>query len=294
MDLSIIIVTWNVKGLLAGCLDSIYRHLPPQGITFEVWVVDNASVDNTVEMVRRDYPQVKLIANRDNLGFARANNQAIRRAAGRYIFLLNPDTKLIDGSLARLIKFADRQAEPCLVGPKLLYPDGSLQPSVRRFPRLLDQALILLKLHNFFPRCRPLRRYYMADFDYRTIAEVDQLMGAAILIPQKIFRRLGLLDERFWLLFEEVDFCQRVRAAGYKIYFNPQAAIIHYKGQSFKRRGTLLKQMNFNHNLFLYFKKHHPFYQLLILWFLQPFSLLLAALDQAFNFKKIFGKNPDL
>ncbi len=294
MDLSIIIVSWNVKQLLINCLNSIYTYLGDQPINFEVIVVDNASSDKTVEAVKSAFPQVKLIANQRNLGFAQANNQAIKLAQGKYIFLLNPDTQLIDSSLLKLIEFVEQQPQPCLVGPKLLYSDGRLQPSVRRLPSFGDQFLILLKLHNFFPHLAPLRRYYMADFNYQQTAEVEQLMGAAILVPRQIFNQLGLLDERFWLLFEEVDFCQRARAAGYKIYFYPSARLIHHKGQSFKRRRTLAKQMNFNHNLFIYFKKHKPWYQLLGLWSLQPISLFLAALDQLFNFKKLFGKNPDL
>lgn len=294
MDLSIIIVSWNVKQLLTDCLNSIYAYLADQNISFEVFVVDNHSQDGTVEVVKRDFPQVKLISNHYNAGFARANNQAIQLAQGDYILLLNPDTRLIDNSLIKLLQFAKQQRQLCLVGPKLLYSDGTLQPSVRRLPSFWDQFFILLKLHNFFPYLAPLRKYYMQDFDYQQVAQVEQLMGAAILVPKKIFNQLGLLDEKFWLLFEEVDFCQRVKAAGYKIYFYPQAQLIHHKGQSFNRRKTLAKQINFNHNLFIYFKKHKPFYKLFFLWLLQPVSLFLAALDQMFNFKKLFGKNPDL
>ncbi len=294
MDLSIIIVSWNVKQLLAACLDSIYAHLSHQGISFEVFVVDNSSQDGTVAMLQRDFPQVKLIANSFNAGFAKANNQAIKLSSGQYVLLLNPDTRLTDDSLLKLLDFVKQQPAPCLAGPKLLYADGSLQPSVRRFPSFSDQFLILLKLHNFFPQLAPLRRYYMQGFTYQKVTEVEQLMGAAILVPREIFDRVGLLDEKFWLLFEEVDFCYRVKSAGYKIYFYPLAQVIHHKGRSFKRQRTLLKQMNFNHNLFIYFKKHKPWYQLLGLWLLQPMSLFLALLDQLFNFKKIFGKNLDL
>ena len=134
----------------------------------------------------------------------------------------------------------------------------------------------------------------MFDFNYDKLTQVDQVMGAAMLIRKKIFNQLGLLDEKFWLIFEEVDFCQRALAAGYKIYFTPTAQIIHHKGESFAQHKTFAKQINFNRNLFYYFKKHKPFYQFFFLWLLQPLSLCLALIDQLFGLRKKLGKNKDL
>ncbi len=292
MELSIIIVSWNVSSLLKKCLASIYKYT--HQINFEVWVVDNASTDDTLAMVRNNFPQVKLIANHKNLGFTKANNQAIRQAQGKYILLLNPDTELIDNSLAKLVAFANRQAGRCLVGPKLLNPDLSWQPSVRRLPKFWDQFFILLKIHNFFPNLKPLKKYYLFNFKHQQTQQVEQLMGAALLIPRQILNKVGLLDEHFWLLFEEVDFCQRVLAAGYPIYFYPNAQLVHHKGQSFARQRTLAKQINFNRNLLHYFYKHYTWWQFFFLWLLQPISLFLAWLDQNLGLRQYFGKRRDL
>ena len=221
MKLSIIIVSWNVGDLLNQCLSSIFKQL--QNINFEVFVVDNASQDNSVELVSQQFSQVKLIINKNNAGFARANNQAIKQSCGEYILLLNPDTQLIDSSLIDLIKFVEQKKDAAIVGPKLLYPDKSTQASVRRLPSFWDQFFILLKLHNFFPYLGPLKKYHMLDFAYDKVSEVDQTMGAAMLIRREVFDKVGLFDEKFWAIFEEVDFCQRAKAAGFKIYFNPIA-----------------------------------------------------------------------
>lgn len=292
MDLSIIIVSWNTQDLLAKCLSSIFNFT--RSLDFEVFVVDNASTDNTPAMLQRDFPQVHLIANKDNLGFAQANNQAINQAQGNYILLLNPDTEVFDSSLSHLLDFMASHPEIDILGPKLLHSDKTTQASLRRFPKFWDQFLILLKLHNFFPNLSPLKKYHMFDFSYDEPAPVDQIMGAAMLIRKELFDKIGLLDEKFWLLFEEVDFCRRAKNAGAKIYFTPQAQIIHHKGESFSQRQALSKQINFNRNLFRYFRKHKPYYQLVFLWLLEPLSLLLALIDQLFNLKGKVGKNRDL
>jgi len=292
MELSIIIVNWNVKDLLVKCLTSVFKYT--QNIDFEVFVVDNNSSDNSVALIKQKFPQVKLIQNSSNLGFAKANNQAIQQASGNYLLLLNPDTELIDNSIFKMLEFIKQRPACGIVGPKLLHSDKTTQASIRKFPSFWDQFFILLKLHNFFPNLKPIRTYHMFDFKYDEIIQVEQIMGAAMLINKKVFDKIGLFDEKIWLIFEEVDFCKRALDAGYQIYFYVAAQIIHHKGESFNQQKTLTKQINFNHNLYYYFKKHKPFYQLIFLWFLQPISLLLALLDQLFGFKKIFGKNRDL
>ncbi len=292
MDLSIIIVNWNTRELLQKCLVSLFRFTA--NVSYEIFVVDNASSDDSAAMVKNNFPELKLIINKTNLGFAKANNLAINHATGRYVLLLNPDTELIDNALGDLVAFMDSNPAAAIAGSKLLFPNGSLQSSVRRLPRLADQFLILLKFHNFLPNLLPIKKYYCADFDYNSPKEVEQVMGAAMLIRREVFAQIGPLDEKFWFIFEEVDFCERALAAGLKIYYYPNAAIIHYKGQSMSRHKILARQINFNHNLFYYFRKHRPFYQLIILWLTQPISLLFALLDQSFNIQKIFGKNKNL
>ncbi|PIP28998.1 hypothetical protein COX28_01540, partial [Candidatus Kuenenbacteria bacterium CG23_combo_of_CG06-09_8_20_14_all_39_39] len=145
MDLSIIIVNWHVRDLLKKCLISIYQHI--QNINFEVFVVDNASLDGSLKMIQQEFPQVRLIANQRNTGFAYANNQALEQARGQNILLLNPDTELIDNSLEKIVRVFGQHNDWAVLGGKILNPDHSLQESIRRFPSLKDQLLIQLKLH---------------------------------------------------------------------------------------------------------------------------------------------------
>jgi len=274
MDLSIITVNWKVKDLLEKCLRSVYEQT--KDISFEVFVVDNDSRDGSVEMVREKFPQVLLTASKDNLGFAKGNNVAAKDAKGRYILLLNPDTEILDNAIGKMVKFMDNHPGCGIAGCKLLNPDLTLQPSVRRFPTFLSQALILLKLHHLFPHSAPMRHYLAEDFDYTKTQPADQVMGAFFMIRKKVIEKIGLLDEKFWIWFEEVDYCKRTKEAGFKILYTPEAKIIHYYGQSFKQVYNVKKQKDFNKSLTYYFKKHQPLWQRILIGILKPISIALA------------------
>jgi len=321
MDLSIIIVNWNVKDLLEKCLTSIYKET--QDIDFEVIVVDNASADGSVEMVKEKFPQAKLIANKENKWFAGGNNQGLQMAQGDLILLLNPDTVVLDGAVDKMVEVmggeegedgregkegVDRQNNRIgVLGCKLLNPDMTIQPSCRRLPSLSSQILILLKLHNFFPRLKSIKEYYMSDYQYDDTREVEQVMGACLMVRKEVVAQIGGLDEKYGSIFEEVDFCQRVnyiqkplpnpplKGEGtrspsfeeggrgevfYKIYFTDKAEIIHHKGQSFRQRKIITNQKNFNYALLRYFRKYKPFWQYLIIVSLWPVSMSLAGADQ--------------
>lgn len=281
MDLSIIIVSWNVKELLRQCLVSIFRET--KDLNFEVFVVDNNSHDDTALMVEKEFPRVKLIVNQKNLGFAKANNLAIKEAKGDYVLLLNPDTEILSDALVKMVAFMKARMEVGIVGPKIFNRDMSAQPSVRRFPDLSSQALIMLKLHRLFPGLKPLRRYFVVDFGYSKSREVEQVEGAFFMINRRLIEDIGMLDEKFWLWFEEVDYCKRAKDKGWKVYYNAQAEIIHYGGESFKQWPTgFKKQMIFNHSMLYYFRKHHSWLAWLVLSLLNPFSLLLAWLVGVF------------
>ena len=274
MDLSIITVNWKVKDLLEKCLRSVYEQT--KDISFEVFVVDNDSGDGSVEMVREKFPQVSLTASNDNLGFAKGNNVAAKDAKGRYILLLNPDTEILDNAIGKMVKFMDNHPGCGIAGFKLLNPDLTLQPSVRHFPTFLSQALILLKLHHLFPHSAPMRHYLAEDFDYTKTQPADQVMGAFFMIRKKVIEKIGLLDEKFWIWFEEVDYCKRTKEAGFKILYTPEAKIIHYYGQSFKQVYNVKKQKDFNKSLTYYFKKHQPLWQRILIGILKPISIALA------------------
>ena len=294
MKLSIIIVSWNTCELTLKCVKSVFKYL--ENINFNIYIVDNNSSDNTVvELEKLNYKNLYIIKNKNNLGFAKANNQAIKQATGDFILLLNPDTEFIDDSIIKLIDFAETDSKIGIVGPKLLNSDKTLQRSCRRFPKLIDQIFIQLKFYNFFPnKISAIKKYFMLDFDHNEIREVDQIMGAAMLIKRQVFDNIGFLDEKFWLVFEEVDFCKRAKDAGYKIYFYPDCQIIHHKEQSFKQINNFKKQINFNKSLYYYFKKHKPFYELFILWLFQPINLLLTWFDSIFSIRRVIGKSKDV
>jgi len=328
MKLSIIIVSWNTADLTLKCLKSIFRYI--KNIDYQVFLVDNNSSDGTVEvateLIHEQKHKLKIIENKENFGFAKANNIAIKQAQGEYILLLNSDTELLNtnsstenvetlrcsvsnktpqrgvstdaddkSGILQMVDFMEQNPDIGILGPKLLNTNGTLQRSCRRFPKLIDQFFIQLKFYNFFPeKIKSIREYFMFDFKHDKICEVDQIMGAAMLIKKQVFNKIGLLDENFWAIFEEVDFCKRARDADYKIYFYPDTQIMHHKEQSFKKMNNLKKQINFNHSLYYYFKKHKLFWQLFILWLVQPINLFLTILDSIFKIRKRKGKRKDL
>lgn len=284
-DISIITVNWKVADLVGELLGSIQANR--DGLALEVFVVDNDSGDGIEDVVakfraRSDVP-VTLIRNARNLGFAKANNQAIRRASGRYIALLNPDARLTKGSLVRMKEWMDARPDVGIAGPKLLNDDGTLQESVRRLPRLADQALILLKLHHLWPSAPPFASYLARDLDYAKEQDVEQLMGAALFVRRKVFEGIGLLDERFFIWFEEVDFCKRAKAAGWGVVYVPSVQVVHRGGASFAKAMTLKKQRYFTASMAKYFRKHRGSWTLVILALPMLIGLLAASLLSLWN-----------
>jgi len=254
VDLSIIIVNYNVEHHLRECLQSIYRNT--KGISLEIIIVDNNSTDGSVDMVKSEFPEVKLIENCQNLGFAKGANQGLRENKGRYILLLNPDTIVLPNALDKMVEFMDENPRTGALGCKLLYPDGSLQPSCRSFPTLITAFFENTGLEKFFPKNKLVAKYKMGYWDYNDLREVDQPMGSALMIRREVIEQVGLLDERFYMFFEEVDLCFRVKKRGWKIYFTPSVQIIHYGGQS--ARPTMPKMMIQGYkSKHKFFRKHY-------------------------------------
>ncbi len=252
MKISVIIVSWNVRDLLKKCLESIFLFSKEDG--FEVIVVDNASSDGTGEMVQKYFSKVLFIQNSQNLGFAKANNLGIKAAKGDYILLLNPDTLFLEDSVSKIIQKMESDEVIGVLGCKIVSPDGTEQKSVRKFPKITDILCLFLKLHKFFPSV--LDDYLEKDFDYSKEKEVDQVMGAFFLIRRKVLDKIGLLDENYFIWFEEVDFCLRVWQAGWKVLFFPSTSVIHYGGMSFEQESTLKKQIWFFKSALRFFKMH--------------------------------------
>lgn len=231
MDLSIIIVSWNTCNLLAQCLDSIYAY--PSHYEFEVWVVDNASSDGTVGMVRNRFPQVRLIENHANLGFARANNQAIRESTGSYVLLLNPDTVILPNALESMIRFADEHKDVGLLGGNLFNVDRTPQVCYGNTPTLISEVLSLLsldrrpfipdRLRSSIPRTREPNDGFLS---------VGWVLGACMFIRRTALDQVGLLDEGYYVFSEETDWARRARAGGWNVVYLASAGILHHGGAS--------------------------------------------------------------
>jgi N-acetylglucosaminyl-diphospho-decaprenol L-rhamnosyltransferase len=256
-DLSIVIVSWNVRDLLQSCLRSIY---PPDGRcdapAIETIVVDNVSTDGSVEMVRQDFPQVALIANAENRGFTGGSNQGIAAGRGRYVLLLNPDTKVLDDALSRMVAYMDAHPQVGALGPMLLNPDGSVQSSRRRFPTPATAFFESTTLQSWFPRHRLLRDYYVLDEPDDAIVEVDWVTGACLLARRAALDQVGALDDGYFMYSEELDWCRRAKTAGWQVVYYPEARVIHYGGQS-SEQVKAFQIIQFNRSKIRYFAKHH-------------------------------------
>jgi GT2 family glycosyltransferase len=255
LDLSIAIVNTNTRDLLANCLRSLYENT--QKISFEVFVVDNNSQDGSVEMVREKFPQVRLIANKSNRGFSGATNQALKEAEGKCSLLLNPDTLILEGAIEKMVQFMEKHPEAGALGCKLLNPDRTLQPSCKSFPNFLNLFFESLSLDKLFPKSRLFGRYYMSYWDHNDVREVDQPMGSCLMVRKEVIDKVGLIDEQFFCFFDEVDWCYRIKKEGFKIFFTPEARIIHYRGQTFKRM-PLRSFWYWHRSLLRYYRKHYP------------------------------------
>jgi len=230
MDVSIIIVAWNVRQLLYDCLKSVYDQT--KGIDFEVIYVDNASEDGSVEMVTKEFPEVRIIENEQNKGFIKANNQAIEIAEGRYVLLLNSDTIVLDNAIAKTVRFADAHPEAAVVGCKVLNPDRTLQRNCSMQASILNMFLAATYLYKIFPKSKFFGREHMTWWDYNDVREVEIVCGSYSLVRKKAIEQVGVMDEIYFVYGDDADWCCRFRKNGWKILFTPEAEIIHYGGQT--------------------------------------------------------------
>lgn len=231
IDLSVVIVNWNVKEPLRRCLESIYEET--KGIAFEIFVVDNASGDGSSQMIRHSFPQVKLIENKENVGFARACNQGLCRAQGRYVVLLNPDTWLPDDALGQMVAFLDRHPNIGVLGPRIVDRDGIVDPRcARRYPSLRSELFEKLRLDRRFPHSRLFGDYLMTYWDHKDSREVDALSGACMTIRWEVVEDVGLLDEDFFMYGEDVEWCYRIKQTGWRVFFYTQPTVMHLGARS--------------------------------------------------------------
>lgn len=261
MDLSIVIVNWNVRDLLERCLASLRENV--RDLTFEVVVVDNASRDGSVEMVRERFPEVRVIANADNAGFCRGNNQGIEVTTGDYVCLLNPDTEVHPGAMERLVRYLHDHPDAGLVGPMLLTPAGDPTPTGSRFPTFRRELMLSIGWH--LPSRQAFDRETHGREDFTVEAEVDVVCGACLMTRRRVLEQIGGLDESLFMFFDEVDFSLRAHRAGWRAAYVPDARVLHVWMGSVKqaRRASVRRLYRAR---YVFFRKHHGLPAASALW----------------------------
>src|SRR6056297_1527525 len=256
MDLSIIIVSYNTKVLTKQMLESIYQE-KNLDFDYETFVVDNHSQDGSIEMIQSSFPEVKLIVNKENFGFSKANNIAIKQAKGNFILLLNSDTFVNEFCLEKSLKYLQAHPKVGALGCKVMLPNGNLDHACKRgFPTPSASLYYLLKLDKLFPNSKKFGAYDLTYLSENETHEVDSLMGAFMIVRKETIAEVGLLDEEYFMYGEDIDWCYRIKKKGWKIIYYPEACIIHYKGGSSKKKKVKLIY-EFHNSMWLFFKKHY-------------------------------------
>ena len=276
MELSIIIINYNAKEFLQNLIHSLQKALSK--ITHEIIVVDNASDDGSVEFIRDKFPQIHLIVNKTNVGFSKANNEALKISKGKFILLINPDTIVSEDTINRMIYFLNQNPDAGLAGCKILNPDGSLQLACRRsFPGPWTSFCKVTGLSTLFPKSKLFAKYNLTYLDENSTYEVDAISGSFMMMNREAYEKVGGFDEQFFMYGEDLDLCYRIQKNGYKVYYYPGTQIIHYKGESTKR-SSLDETKYFYNAMNLFVKKHFS-----------SFYLVEIILRSAIGFRKFFA-----
>jgi len=264
-SVSTVIVTWNSADTIENCLGSLATAV--KDLRLEVVVVDNVSSDGTDGIIKTKFPNVKLIRNKKNVGYGTACNHGLKMATGEFVFLLNPDTEVLDDSLKKMLDYIKPRQDIGVLAPTLVNQDNSLQIEVSSFPSLSNQILILLRLHRlpFF------KKVVYPDYEYEKVQELEHIMGSAILVRKEVLTKVDFFDENFFLWFEDTDLLKRIASAGYKIVYFPNASVLHIRSHSIRKLCPLERQIIWNKSLRYYFKKHRPRLEQILL---EPFIAL--------------------
>ncbi|HEX2924245.1 MAG TPA: glycosyltransferase family 2 protein [Chloroflexota bacterium] len=294
--ISAVVVNWNTRDLLRRCLLSLYASAGVDN-SLEVLVVDNGSTDGSPELVRSEFPQAILIANKDNLGFARANNQAMSKASGDYLLLANTDTEMVGAAVEEMVHYAEQHPQVAVVGPQLLNSDGTIQSSRRSFPTAATAFLESTVLQRWFASHPAVQHYYLLERPDDETQEVGWLVGACLLVRAEACRQVGPMDEGYFMYSEEMDWCRRFSDAGWKIVYLPTAKVVHHEGQS-SGRDIYHRHTRFQFSKCRYFEIHSGrwFAQLLrvfllgnylFLWFEDVAKLLLLKRNRSMRRERI-------
>jgi len=254
-DVSVCIVNFNAREHLENCLVSVINSMKKH--TYEIIVVDNGSSDGSAELSNR-YPNIKFIKNQENAGFIKANNQAIRASTGSYVMSLNNDTIVKDGAIDLLVDLLESSPDAGAAGPKLLNSDGTVQLQCRRrLPDPVSSFYYFSGLSRLFPKSRMFGAYLMVDLDDKQVTEVDCLCGAAMLVRRKVIDEVGLMDEDYFMYGDDIDWCYRIKKAGWKILYCPDAEIVHLGGRGGSRKRSYGNIFEFHRSMALFYSKHY-------------------------------------
>jgi len=289
-SLSIIIITWNSEEFIEKCLKSVFD---TRGSTdLEVIVIDNASQDTITKIIERFKPEVRLISNQINLGYAKGNNQGIEVSKGDYILLLNPDVELKENCSKVMFDFMENHKDIDALGPQLLNPDGTIQPSCREFPDFSILLWELTGLSLLFPKSKNFGGWRKGYFDFQSPREVDQPMGSCLFLRRKVIQKIGAFDEQFPIFFNDVDLCYRIKKSGGKLYFLPEAKALHYKGGS-TRQAKPEMILSSHLSFFRFLSKYKNGALNRILLYLSGILLLVTALLRIifYALRKVFSKS---
>ena len=250
--LSVVIPSWNTLELTRTCLEFLERAEKPET---EVIIVENGSEDGSREMIEREWPQHTLVVNEKNEGFAKGSNQGMARATGEFVFLLNTDTEVAPDAIRLMLEFLEGHPEYGAVAPKLIHPDGRVQPTVQAFPTCKTALWFATPLERWFPDSKEMRRYYMRDWDQESTRDADQPPAAALLLRKSVLDEIGLFDESLWLFYNDTDLSLRMAKAGWKTRYLAEAQVVHHVGASTSKFGRFIPVWNANRLAF--YRKHY-------------------------------------
>jgi GT2 family glycosyltransferase len=274
IDISIVIVNWNAKKFLEDCLISIYAN--KMDFKFEIFVVDNGSTDGSIELIRKKFPEVILIENKENLGFAKANNIGIKRAKGKYVCLINSDIVVKKGCFFELYNYMENSLKIGMTGPQLLNSDLTIQPSCKKLPTLWNNITRTFFLHRLFPNSPLFGAEEMTYFNHEVLVKVEALAGAFLMVRRNAIGQVGLLDEDFFIYSEDIDWSKRFWKNNWDIIFNPNAQAIHHDGGSSKR-APLRFYLEMIRAKLHYWRKHHNLVAIIIIHFILIFQHLIRV-----------------
>ena len=285
LDLSIIIVSWNVRDLVLDCLASIED--AGLQLAYEVILVDNGSEDGTVRAAQMQFPDVHVIALPRNVGFGAGNNQGLLKMNGRHAVLLNSDTIVLPGGFERCVEYLDQNPDVGVVGPQLLNPDRTKQNCIHNAPTLVSELVSQSLLRRMFPRRYPSKRN-----DYSEPLEVEAVLGACLFVRREVVQKVGMIDEDYFFFLEETDWCQRIRDAGWRVMHLPDAFVIHLYGEATKKKVPLRTRIEYYRSRYTFFRKNRGSVTYAALWLMVVLKLLFGSVlggRRAAEYRKILA-----